>query len=338
EGRLELRSLDYTLAREGIYWVLDVGMLPSTSSIGKYDLRADGYTLVRNVGRKWPLPPPAKFYGFPDEAVAYYQNTGFLSDLSLEVEKLFASIFYLGPLRGHPERTYLWSGEVPEHVGWRGEKAIEAVLAAHERRISPGPGRHARSFSEVIARWLEELGLIESFRVQPIAEGRKEHEVRVLTHRGASEVNLTDVGFGISQVLPVLVQCFYAPKDSILILEQPEIHLHPRVQASLADLFIEAIQARENGEARSIQLLVESHSEHFLRRLQRRVAEEKLSPQDVAIYFCRPSPEGSQIDELEVDLFGNITNWPEGFFGDEMGDLAAMTEAAMRRQIEGAAR
>jgi predicted ATPase len=182
------------------------------------------------------------------------------------------------------------------------------------------------------------MGLIESFRVQPIAEGRKEYEVLLKTRRGSDEVNLADVGFGISQVLPVLVQCFYAPANSILILEQPEIHLHPRVQASLADLFIETIHAREGSKNRNLQLLVESHSEHFLRRLQRRIAEEKLRPEEVAIYFCEPSTRGSKIQELEIDLFGNIRNWPEDFFGDEMGDLAAMTEAAMTRQAQGARR
>jgi predicted ATPase len=140
------------------------------------------------------------------------------------------------------------------------------------------------------------------------------------------------VGFGISQLLPVIVQCFYARPGSILILEQPEIHLHPRVQASLADLFVEAIHAREDGRDRRLQLLVESHSEHFLRRLQRRIAEEKLSPEEVAIYFCEPGSNGSTLRELDVDPYGNIRNWPDHFFGDEIGDLAAMAEASIERQ------
>ena len=130
----------------------------------------------------------------------------------------------------------------------------------------------------------------------------------VRVREGSSEVNLTDVGFGLSQLFPVIVECFYVPRNSTIIFEQPEIHLHPSVQAGLADLFIETIQAREEGEDRNIQLLVESHSEHFLRRLQRRIAEEQLSQDDVAIYFCEPGPQGSSIRELDVDLFGNISN------------------------------
>lgn len=337
--KLRSRRLWFELAQRNrrLDSVLRVWMHPSENG-QKYQLDAEGYKLVRNQGRKWELPPPAKFYGFPDEAVAYYQNTGFLADLTLELERLFRRILYLGPLRDHPSRSYTWSGEQPGDVGWQGRRAIEAILAARGRKISPGYKRPSKPFEAMIAHWLQEMGLIESFRVQPIAQGRKDYEVLLKTRRGSDEVNLTDVGFGISQVLPVLVQCFYAPANSILILEQPEIHLHPRVQASLADLFIEAIRAREEHKDRNLQLLVESHSEHFLRRLQRRIAEEKLKPEEVAIYFCEPSARGSKIRELEIDPFGNISNWPEDFFGDEMGDLAAMTEAAMARQIQGAGR
>jgi predicted ATPase len=145
-----------------------------------------------------------------------------------------------------------------------------------------------------------------------------------------AKVLITDVGFGVSQVLPVLVLCYYAPEGSTIILEQPEIHLHPSVQAGLADVFIDAIKTRK------IQIIVESHSEHLLRRLQRRIAEEKdgLSSQDIKLYFCNSKQDGSSsLTTLEIDDFGNIANWPENFFGDEIGDLFAMTEAAMKRQI-----
>lgn len=147
-------------------------------------------------------------------------------------------------------------------------------------------------------------------------------------------VNLTDVGFGVSQVLPVVVQCFYASPHTTIILEQPEIHLHPRVQTALADLFIEAIQSREDSADRSVQLIVESHSEHFLRRLQTRVAEQVVSPDDVALYFCRAGENGAVLDPLEVNIFGEIKNWPADFFGDEMGELAARMEAAANRETD----
>jgi len=116
-------------------------------------------------------------------------------------------------------------------------------------------------------------------------------------------------------------------------MEQPEIHLHPQVQSELADVFISAIKARENGKERNVQLIVESHSEHFLNRLQRRIAEGELAPDDVAIYFCRRSGVSAELEPLRLNLYGEIENWPDNFFGDEMADISARTVAAMHRKI-----
>ena len=134
------------------------------------------------------------------------------------------------------------------------------------------------------------------------------------------------MGFGVSQILPVLVLCFYADKGSTIILEQPEIHLHPAVQAGLADVFIDAVKRR------NIQIIFESHSEHLLKRLQRRIAEEKLAVKDTALYFCESENGDSILKQLDIDEFGNIINWPKDFFGDEFGEMAAMTKAAISRK------
>src|SRR4030095_5110968 len=124
---------------------------------------------------------------------------------------------------------------------------------------------------------------------------------------------------------------FYAPRDSTILIEQPELHLHPATQASLADLFIDAVLAIENNVARRTQFIVESHSEHFLRRLQLRIAEQIISPDQTAIYFSQAGRQGAKLSALEVDSFGNIKNWPDKFFGDEMADLVAITRAAAAR-------
>ena len=102
------------------------------------------------------------------------------------------------------------------------------------------------------------MDLIEEFKVNQIEEQRQAYEVRLLTKGLTSEaedwVDIPDVGFGISQVLPVLVQCFYAPRGSIILMEQPEIHLHPSAQSALADVMIDVIRAREENADRNIQL------------------------------------------------------------------------------------
>jgi len=182
-----------------------------------------------------------------------------------------------------------------------------------------------------MASWLKSMGVIHSFVVKPVAQGRKEYEVLVKTHATAPEVKITDVGFGVSQVLPVLVQAFYCPPNSTVWMEQPEIHLHPQVQAELADVFISAIRSSEKGNARNVQLIIESHSEHFLNRLQRGIAEGEITPDDVAIYFCKRAGSATELEALEVNLLGDIENWPENFFGDEVADLSARTVAAMNR-------
>ncbi len=203
-------------------------------------------------------------------------------------------------------------------------------------------------------------------------------------------MELPDIGFGISQVLPVLVQCDYAPEGSIILIDQPEVHLHPYAQSALADVMIDVIKKR------NIQLVIETHSEHFLRRLQRRIAEDELSQDKVSAYFANinnlvPLAEvepkiskriqnllkdkgissandlvrvplrtllevpgvgevtanelqekakknlearRAKLERLEIDEFGNIQNWPENFFGDEMGDITAQARAAMEKRMQ----
>jgi len=297
----------------------------------EYKLISEPYRPIRQMGRAWPLPAPIKFYGFPDEVSGYYQNVGFLSDIVLEFEGLFGRTAYLGPLRDYPKRIYTWGGEEPSDVGRKGELAVAAVLAARQRGkyISPGYKKKRRDLEETIALWLGKMGIIHTFSLKQIGEGRKDYEVQVRKTMRSPEVLITDVGFGLSQVLPVLVLCYYVPEGSVLLLEQPELHLHPLAQAWLADVFIDVVQNRK------VQVVLESHSEHFLRRLQRRIAEEMIPAEKTALYFCGMENSGSKAERLDVDMFGDIKNWPKDFFGDEMGDLTAKTKAAMRRQAEG---
>jgi predicted ATPase len=320
--------------RRGENTVLDVALRERksgnrSSSMREFDLTSESYRLVRHQGRAWPLPPPVRFYGFPDETTAYWQNAAFTSDLVLALEQMLKSIYYVGPLREYPKRYYFWSGEVPDHVGARGERAVEAILASGERAYNWAPRQKTKSMQALVAERLKSMGLITDFEVKPVSG--KVHEVLVTTAPKLPKVKLTDVGFGVSQVLPVIVECFYVPPGSIVIFEQPEIHLHPKVQADLADLLIDAVKAREGRALRNCQFIVESHSEHFLRRLQRRVAEEALPASDVALYFVTSRDGEAQLQVLDVDPYGNIKNWPEGFFGDEMGDLVARAEAQAKR-------
>lgn len=330
------------VARRVRYELLQDGTPVLTATLkhgedGKVSLTAAPYHLVHAVGRKWPLDPAEKFYRISDRSLARYQNAVFLAEFAVELERALASVSYLGPLREHPRRSYGWSGNTPEDVGPKGEYAIAAILAAEAegRKLNRGYKQKTQGFAAFIAKWLQDLRVIEDFDVKRSAPGGKQYEVKVTTPGGGASVALPDVGFGVSQVLPALVQAFYCPPGSTVWMEQPEIHLHPRVQAELADVFVSAIRSSERGAPRNTQLIIETHSEHLLNRLQLRVAEQALAPEEIAIYFARPGPDGASIEELALNEFGDITNWPDNFFGDEMADIVARTEAAAARQLRG---
>lgn len=288
----------------------------------------DVFALKRTVGRPWELPAPLKCYGFPDQVKAYHQNAGFLSDFQFEFEKLFGLVYYLGPLREYPRRQYTWAGARPADMGQRGERVVDALLASRERglKVSRGRGKPMLTVEEYVAYWLRELKLIDSFQVQRLSKDSNLYKVMVCKSETAADVQITDVGFGVSQILPVIAMCYYVPKNSVILLEQPEIHLHPSVQAGLADVFIDAIRNR------NIQIIIESHSEHLLRRLARRIAEERFSAAETALFFCDMRNGHSRAKSLDVDLYGNIQNWPKDFFGDEFGEIAATHKAAMNRR------
>ena len=179
-----------------------------------------------------------------------------------------------------------------------------------------------------ILQWLVKLEIIDSYRLAPNLEEKGVYELFVTKHIGGPEVRLTDVGFGVSQVLPVLIACYFAPEGSILILEQPEAHLHPKVQSELADVLIDVVKNR------SVQIILESHSENLLLRLMRRIAEEQVPAEDMVLYSCDISDGVSNIEKLEMDEYGNISNWPQDFFGDSTGDIIKKTRVEMKRRKE----
>lgn len=249
-----------------------------------------------------------------------------ISKYSSAAERLFSDIHYLGPTRVEPLRRYNWHGGHPQHIRQWENQTIDALLSARVRKLKTLHGAERVPIEDKISEWLQDMELAHSFSLDLTSQGATTYEVRIQKTSSSPLVTLVDMGYGLSQFLPVLVLCYYAPEGSTLILEQPGIHLHPKVQSQLADLLIEVVIER------NLQVLVESHSEHLLNRLQRRVAEEKIGADQTAVYFCQNDKGVSTIDHLEMDELGNIKNWPPNFFGDEMGDLFAMTEAQMERQ------
>lgn len=143
----------------------------------------------------------------------------------------------------------------------------------------------------------------------------------LVVSRDGVDANIRDVGIGISQVLPVLTLAHFAQAGSTIILEEPEIHLHPLAQSVLAELFVETSRKRK------VQFIVETHSEHLFRRMQTLIAQQKTNADDCAMYFVERVQKQARLRLLEVDGFGAVANWPEHFFGDSVGEARAQAQA-----------
>lgn len=310
-----------------------IALQPRKQNASELELTTDhpDYHFQRTTGRPSKLKSAVKSYAFPDQARTSYQNASFLADLEKSYEDQLDAIFYLGPLREYPQRDYLWTRTRPTDVGPKGRDAVAAIIAATAANESRNIKKRSpkKPFQEIVAHWLREMNIIDSFRVEEIAPGSNRWQAKVTTHKGGPEVLLTDVGFGISQVLPVITLLQYVPEKSTVILEQPEIHLHPLAQAELADAIINAAKHR------GIQVFIESHSEHFLLRLQRRIADETIIYSDIKLYFCNASKDGSSICPLEIDIFGNIQNWPKDFMGDAFMEISEAEIARLERRRKG---
>ena len=184
-----------------------------------------------------------------------------------------------------------------------------------------------------VNHWFERFGMPHRLSVNTFGDPELAGEyvaLALVDKNTNTKMTLADVGFGVNQILPVIVEglsapltgaaFYFHPYNSILCVEQPEIHLHPRLQAEIADLMIET-SSGEWGK----QWIVESHSELLVRRIQRRISEGKLDPSDVSVIYVDPQKdEGSKIEFLRLDEYGEfIDDWPRGFFEEGFNEMMA---------------
>lgn len=233
-------------------------------------------------------------------------------------------IIYLGPVRRLAQRDYVWSGRMPAHIGDDGAKAIDVLIAsgvAREAAIRRGktPPEEAKLFDQAI-HWLQKMDLADGLRVRSLGNSAR-YELLIEQYGEAS--NIKDVGVGVSQVLPVIVAALFARPGHIVIVEEPESHLHPLAQRQLAELF--ATVSRE----RNVQFIVETHSEHLFRRMQTLIAQKSVNPERTAMYFVERDGKSAKLRPLDVDVVGRIKNWPQSFFGDALGETRTQSELAI---------
>ena len=254
---------------------------------------------------------PHKFYHFRP---AFLKEGGFypypfpVFPPGFLIEKWFRNVFYLGPLRESPRRFYVTSGQTPQDVGIKGERAI-AVWWSAER----GETKKIRELKKEIQYWFKKLGMGNLVRLDKIGKANL-YTVTVKDLFSGIEANLADIGFGASQTLPIIIESLYAPEGSTLLIEQPEIHLHPRAQSVLGDLFLEASKRGHRN------FIIETHSEHILARVRRRIAEGKIKAEDIAIYYFEPTSEGTSIKRVTLNKYGQYESFPHGFFDEDINE------------------
>ena len=247
-------------------------------------------------------------------------------DIPRRLEMCLRKVVYLGPLRNPPQRLYPVSGGNKDTIGIRGE------FLAHKLYYDDSETK------QEVNRWFEKFKIPYDLDTIPFSDKDEDiigdYVAVALTQVDPKErenkgvtVTIADVGFGINQVLPVIVEGVASEGGSIICVEQPEIHLHPRLQANIADLMIDTI-ADEPGKQK--QWIVETHSELLILRLQRRIREGKIKPEDISVLYVDPNDgetEGSAILQLRIDEEGDfIDEWPHGFFDEGFNELIAEPE------------
>ena len=263
-----------------------------------------------------PSGPPEKSINISvGEAHSLY--FAIASTTATDVNQLLSETKYIGPLRERPRRIYEIGGEAPFSVGPGGQYAPEILFRSRDTPLAGA-----------VNEWIRRFEFGERVDCRPLAAGVFALELQ----RGPSctSVNLADTGFGLSQVLPLIVEGFFADPGSMIVAEQPEIHLNPKLQSELADLFA-AVAARK------VKVLVETHSEHMLLRLRRLIAEKTIKASDVAVYFTERRDDFSTVRRIQLEDTGHIQTdqWPLGFFEDSLAESLALATAQAKRVRNG---
>ena len=239
----------------------------------------------------------------------------FLSALSFNnasVQKYLGELSFLGPVRDNPHRIYEITNETYNTVGTKGENMPNLL-----KKIGNGDNE--------LNQWVKRFGFGDKVYLKKLYSNA--YSLRFKKNRSKYYTSISNAGFGASQILPLIVQAVVSPSRSITIAEQPEIHLNPKIQCELADLFVEMARKKQT-------VIVETHSEHLLLRLRRLIAEDKVKAEDVAIYFVESNGIGSTIRPITLQENGQIKSidWPKDFFGESLKEALIMaTEQAKRK-------
>lgn len=246
--------------------------------------------------------------------------------LKITCFQFFDSISYIGPLREAPQSLYLKINDYDEEIGSKGENLINILVQNKEALIKVPKLENEKifikemKFLDGLNYWLcEVFEMAEAINIKPYNDG-KINQV-LIKNRNGVEVPISAVGFGVSQVLPIIAEGLLLKENKVFIVEQPEIHLHPKLQSIIFD-FLYALTFLKK------KVIVETHSDHLINRMRLRIAEDEIqneSPlnENLGLFFV----EDNNIKSINIDLLGVIQEWPKGFFDQSTFDNIALIKA-----------
>lgn len=237
--------------------------------------------------------------------------------------------YHLAGLRVAPQPLYPFTTLASDSdVGSRGENLAMVLLTIGDREVTwarPDGSVTAGPLLEAVRVWARHLQLLDD--LYPVHRGAQ--GVAIEVEQGGETLDVTAVGVGVSQVLPVLVRCLLANPGDLVLLEQPELHLHPAAQLALADFLYHCVRSGR-------QIIVETHSEHLVNRLRRRVAEDvdepELSAQLISIVFAERRGPATEYQQIDLTTAGGFRNWPTGFFPEGVDEVRALMNAGLRKK------
>lgn len=237
-------------------------------------------------------------------------NESLCRQAGIDISRLKTSVDYIGPIREQIDRSFTYEGDNSlRSVGFKGSNTCNLLLNSHLN--------NDELFASV-SKWMDNY--MEGQKLSIKRNGEDNGNYSLYVDRGSTKVNIADVGQGLVQLLPVVTQTFLG-RDSIGIVEQPALHLHPAIHQNVAHRFADAVVA-DPGK----RFLLESHSLNFLLELRRLVADRNypLSTKDVVVYFVDYDEEekSSHLNKIEILDNGDLTDWPEGVFNESFELLA----------------
>jgi AAA15 family ATPase/GTPase len=232
---------------------------------------------------------------------------------------------YIGPFRIIPDRVFHLSGQTSfQHTGVAGENAYAmlAVSMLDKAELHEKVGEWYQSYFN---GWKLKVSTTYDWDLKG---GNNATYFQILLSKNNIDVNLVDVGQGMNQALPLVVRANIKRENSIIVLEQPELHLHPAAHGDLMQLF--AKSAKENNQT----FIIETHSENMLLRLRRLIVEDtefNFNKDDVIIYWVEDHAEkGQELRKITIDEEGNLSDWPSGVFNESVRELFAIDKALMK--------